>query len=155
MVFMMVHMYQHTLREGIGLRQFLDYYFVLKASRKLSQIDRELIVNTFASLGMGKFAAGVMYIMKSVFGMDEQLLLCPADSKIGRMLLDEIMTGGNFGHFDERNKDVFTGSTNGVHRVWLGLKRNKRFLSIGFWEIVSSPLWRLWHFCRMKNNGYR
>lgn len=104
---------------------------------------------------MGKFAAGVMDIMHNVFGLEEELLLCAAEPKIGRMLLDEIMTGGNFGHYDERNAVAMDDSSNPIKRVVLGLKWNWRFRSLGMAEILCSPFCRLWHFCWMNENGYR
>ena len=216
LVFLMVHMYQHLLREGIGLRQFLDYYFVLRNFQQVSKLDKKgsakkavltktektaavsagsqieplandcspeivsvlsssanhsyatllgsadtsaknikNIVDQIDKLGMKRFAAGLMDILHNVFGMPEEELLCEPDPEIGAMLLEEILTGGNFGHYDERNKVAFDNESNPVHRVWNGMKRNRRFLKYGFWEIVWSPIWRLWHFCWMKINGYR
>lgn len=67
--------------------------------------------------------------------------------------MDEIMLGGNFGHYDERNRVVFSGNTNGVHRVLIGLKRNMRFFRFGISEILCSPLWRLWHWWWRKRHG--
>ncbi|MBQ0019123.1 MAG: nucleotidyltransferase family protein [Bacteroidales bacterium] len=162
LVFLMVHMYQHLLREGIGLRQFIDYYFVLRNFQQVSKLDKKgsaknikTIVDRIDKLGMKRFAAGLMDILHNVFGMPEELLLCEPDPEAGAELLSEIMTGGNFGHYDESNKVAFDNESNPIHRVWNGIKRNRRFLKYGFWEIAWSPIWRLWHFCWMKSNGYR
>lgn len=104
---------------------------------------------------MKRFAGGVMYIMQSVFGLAEDCLICEADPEAGVKLLSEVMTGGNFGHHDKRNKVAFDNDSNPLLRVWNSQKRNMRFLEFGFWEIVCSPLWRLWHFGWMKAHGYR
>lgn len=39
--------------------------------------------------------------MKDVFKLEDKHLLCEADAKVGKLLLDEVMKGGNFGHHDE------------------------------------------------------
>lgn len=162
LVFLMVHMYQHLLREGIGLRQMMDYYWTLSNSpsstcsaRRLKGEDKKNLMKVISSLGMKRFAGGVMCIMESTFGMPHDLLLCEPDPEAGAELLSEIMTGGNFGHYDERNAAAFDNCSNPIVRVWRSQKRNMRFLKYGFWEIVCSPIWRLWHFCWMKINGYR
>jgi len=113
LVFLMVHMYHHMLFEGLGLRQLMDYYFVLRtqisdkrlmindssfAERELPQIDRELSVNApLQEFGMERFSKGMMWIMQVVFGLEKEYVLCKSDEKIGRLLLDDIMDGGNFG----------------------------------------------------------
>lgn len=153
LVFLMVHMYQHLLREGIGLRQMMDYFFVIKAQEVQGSMLK--VQRTIESLGMKRFAAGVMYIMQKVFGLAEEMLICEADPEAGETLLSEVMTGGNFGHYDKRNEVAFDNNSNPLLRVWNSQKRNMRFIEFGYWEIVCSPLWRLWHFCWMKAHGYR
>lgn len=156
LVFLMVHMYQHTLREGIGLRQFLDYYFALSAVQRIQKVQEvQRTQEAISELGMKRFVAGVMYVMQVVFNIDEKMLLCPADEDSGRLLLDEIMIGGNFGRYDVRNAVAMGKDSNPMQRVWRGVVRNMRFLRFGVWEVACSPIWRLWHFCWMKKNGYR
>ena len=69
LVFLMVHMYQHFLREGIGFRQFVDYYFTLKVS---TESQRTASFDSIGSLGMRDFAAAVMDIMKVVLGLGDE-----------------------------------------------------------------------------------
>lgn len=109
--------------------------------------------DSIGSLGMRNFAAAVMDIMKVVLGLGDEYLLCQPNTEFGAFLMDEIMLGGNFGHYDERNRVVFSGNTNGVHRVLIGLKRNMRFFRFGISEILCSPLWRLWHWWWRKRHG--
>ncbi len=96
-IFQMSHLMAHFYKEGIGLRQFIDYYYVLKNVPFNSDIKKE-----FEYLGMLKFARGVMWVQKACLGLDDRYLLVDPDERIGRVILNEIINGGNFGKFDER-----------------------------------------------------
>jgi len=67
LVFCMIHTYRHVFSEGIGLRQLMDYYFILTHSTKDECIEALITLKTF---GLAKFAGTVMYIMRRVFNMD-------------------------------------------------------------------------------------
>lgn len=91
------HIMKHFFTEGIGLRQLVDYYYVLKsADHSISYTD------TLKRLGMKKFARGLMWVEKEIFHLDEKFFIVEADEKIGKLILSEIMAGGNFGSYDER-----------------------------------------------------
>lgn len=68
-----------------------------------------------------KFAKGVMWIMHEVFGMERECMICEPDEKEGRFLLNEVMTGGNFGHHDERSKKVGSGK---MSELWRNVQHN-------------------------------
>lgn len=96
-IFQMSHLMAHFYKEGIGLRQFIDYHYVLKNSSCNADIEK-----VFKYLGMLKFARGVMWVQKECLGLDESYLLVEPDKKAGRPILNEIVNGGNFGKFDDR-----------------------------------------------------
>lgn len=96
-IFQMSHLMAHFYKEGIGLRQFIDYYYVLKNTTCHVDVERELDY-----LGMLKFARGVMWVEKECLGLEDNLLLTDTDERAGRVILNEIVKGGNFGKFDER-----------------------------------------------------
>ena len=53
-------------------------------------------------LELWKFAGAVMYVLKEVLGLSEDKMIVPMDEKRGRLLLAEILDGGNFGrHFSK------------------------------------------------------
>lgn len=150
-------MYHHVMFEGIGLRQMMDYYFVLKTSSKIKDQSSKCFIlqkaqSTIESLGLKKFAQGVMYIMQSVFGLSEDILLFEPDPKIGQLLLSEILEGGNFGHHDKRHEVLKSKGLFG--KGWGRLKKKFRFISFGFWDIVCSPFWSLWQITWRKVHGY-
>ena len=65
-VYMLVHIYRHVLEEGVGLRQLLDYFYVLKA---LTPEQKEKVAEDLRKLRLDRFAAAVMYVLKQVFDM--------------------------------------------------------------------------------------
>lgn len=149
LVFSLIHIYRHVFEEGIGLRQLTDYYHILSHS---TAEERESAYKTLQALGLKKFVATVMYVMRRVFDMDEALLLCHPNSKEGEYLLDEILRGGNFGKFDERNKHLSAEKRfmRGVYNI----KRNLRYLMHYPNEVVWIPVWKLWHWGWRKWKGY-
>lgn len=146
-VYVLVHIYRHLFFEGIGLRQLLDYYMVLKASTQSTFWTREKIetMEQLKEFGMERFTSAVMWIMTECFGLNNDALLCTPNAQDGRFLLREVMTAGNFGHSDDR----------GVRKkgeTYLGYKtrrifRNFQYLRFGVAEMLWTPFWRLWHMC--------
>lgn len=153
LVFLLVHLYHHVLMEGVGLRQFMDYYFVLKSMEQQDPSTKKSFVSIIDSLGMQKFAKGVMWIMHNIFALEKDKLLMNEDVKVGNLLLKEVLLGGNFGKYDKKNSLVV--SSNPLARVMDGIIRNVRFFSIAPAIVLCNPFWRLWHFCWMKTRGYR
>lgn len=112
LVFIMLHCYRHLSGHGVGLRQVLDYYFVLReASLHLSPEGKRESVKWIKKLGMERFAKAMAWVIGYVFdgdpnapsfrkGLGEGSFV--PDEKDGRFLLSEIMQTGNMGHADER-----------------------------------------------------
>lgn len=149
-VFILVHIYRHLFGEGIGLRQLLDYYYVL--CQGFTEEERRETLQVLASLKMLRFASAVMYVLQTVFGMDEKYLLLTPDIKEGRFLLNEIMLAGNFGHHDERIKRI--ANERALHVFLRRSIRNLRFIRSYPSEVLWTPLFKIWHyFMRMKWNG--
>lgn len=97
-IYQMGHMLIHLLDEGIGMRHFVDYYYVLQKLGRQTEIDKLKIVNEWDSLGMLRLASGVMWVEKEILGIPDELLICEPNSQRGKILLSEILDGGNFGH---------------------------------------------------------
>ena len=52
-----------------------------------------------------KFARAVMYVLHEALGLSEEKMIAPMDDKRGKLLLSEILNGGNFGkHWRLRHK---------------------------------------------------
>ena len=148
-VFCLAHMYRHYMEGGIGLRQMMDYYYVL---RELPAAERGPIFQTLKRLKMDRFAAAVMVCMQHEFGLEDEYLLCPPDLELGKKLVNDIIKMGNFGILDPRNR-----SHDGESK-WARFKRkNKRvFSNLKYYpgEIIWSPFARVSQFVWRLVMGY-
>lgn len=150
-IYILSHLYRHIFTEGIGLRQLLDYYFVLISDDLLLISDR--VQKDLKHLGLWKFAGAVMFVMKEVFGLSEDRMIAPMDEKEGRFLLDEIMRGGNFGQYDDRMGSKVGESK--IHRYFRMNLRNLRFVKHYPTEALSEPLFRTWFAVWKKIHGIK
>lgn len=149
-VFILVHIYRHLFGEGIGLRQVMDYYHVLHQG--FTEDERKDTLRTLKELKMLRFTQGIMYILKTVFALEEQYLLIEPDDKHGKFLLSEIIRAGNFGHYD---KTITTTAKDSMLALFYKrTKRNLRFLSYYPSEVIWCPLFKIWHFCWRKYHGW-
>lgn len=149
LVFSLIHIYRHVFSEGIGLRQLMDYYYILTHS---SNEERVNAYATLCSFGMKRFVGAVMYVLRIVFDIDENLLLCKPNKKEGEFLLDEILRGGNFGKYDDRNESIPVD--NKIQHGLFNMKRNLRYLKHYPSEVLWMPVWKIWHWGWRKWNGY-
>ena len=148
-VFCMAHMFRHYLEGGIGMRQMMDYYYIL---RHLDPADREPVMKTLKRLGMRRFTASVMASMWYNFGLEKDYFLCPPDKKRGKKLVNDSFAMGNFGVMDKRNRAV-EGET-----PWAKfLRKNRRvFSNLRYYprEVIWSPFARVSQFVWRKFKGY-
>ena len=91
-------------------------------------------------LGLYKFAGAVMWVLHKVCGLEEAYMIAPMDEWRGKLLLDEILKGGNFGHYSG-----LTNHSTGT-KYFLKIKRNMRFVRAYPSEALCEPLFRTWHF---------
>ncbi len=157
LVFIMLHCYRHLCGHGVGMRQVMDYYFVLQQAKqrgsKGSESSRGSRVETMKwvkRLGMGRFAPALMWVMKEVFGLEDEYLLCESDEKEGRFLLNEIMNTGNMGHGETRFQ---WGQKSALGRFVAAQKRNLHLITHYPHEVLWSPLFNIWRFFWLKTKG--
>ena len=148
-VFQMAHLSNHFFNEGLGLRQLMDYYFLLKKRwEEWNGTDKDVSAGKeaelFKHLGLYKYATAVMWVLKEVFSMPEEWMVVPASRKRGKFLLSEIMLSGNFGQFDERVGDSMKDNSLGrnIQRLRRDVRLMRRYPSECLWE----PVFRLWHY---------
>lgn len=168
--YILLHTYRHFLYEGVGLRQLMDYYFVLRASYEndntstsSAQAKNENLVALFEQFGMMRFAKGVMWIMAHVFANvntstslaqavnddDNFFLGIMPDEKEGRYILEQVMMGGNFGHHDERLQNSHSGKWSAISKI---LKHNLHLLAHYPSDVIWAPIWIVYHkMWKLKN----
>ena len=204
-IYQLTHLYHHFFDEGIGMRQIIDYYYVVddfwKVKESFSQPSRPSLPKEgstafpkplspqgtedvtalrcseplrskdggaskpspyFAGwdrlgyacelkhLGLWKFAGAVMYVLHEALGLSEEKMIAPMDEKRGKLLLAEILNGGNFGrHFTKYGHFTQQGM---AKKYFLKIWRNMHFVRYYPAEALSEPIFRTWHFFwRMKN----
>ena len=230
-IYQLTHLYHHFFDEGIGMRQIIDYFFVMddfwKVKESFSQPSRpslpkegstafpkplspqgtgdvtalrcseplrykdggaskpspgcagwdrlgmegdssatscssttvassssavslEVIQRDLKHLGLWKFARSVMYVLHEALGLSEEKMIAPMDEKRGKLLLAEILNGGNFGkHFTKYGHFTQQGM---AKKYFLKIWRNMHFVRYYPAEALCEPIFRTWHFFwRMKN----
>jgi len=116
-------------------------------------------IELITKLGLKEFAGAVMYVMREVFAMPEERMLCRPDEKRGKKLLEEIMIGGNFGKFDERYNwaETTSGSMDyrGASYAFARLRHNFQFLKEYPSEVLWEPVFRVYHWVWRKFQLWR
>ena len=141
-VYILLHIYMHLFGEGIGLRQVLDYYYVLRQPSTAE--SRERTVKTLRQLRMLRFVRAMMWVQQEVFGLEDDYLLVTPDEREGRFLLSEIMQAGNFGKYDERIDRKNHQKL--LPRVWNSMKRGGKFMRHYPYEMVWNLPFRTWQY---------
>mgnify|MGYP000102093018 FL=1 len=141
-IYQLTHLYHHFFDEGIGMRQIIDYYYVANNDELL--VIRDTLQRDLKHLGLWKFARAVMYVLHEALGLSEEKMIAPMDEKRGKLLLAEILNGGNFGkHFTKYGNFTQQGM---AKKYFLKIWRNMHFVRYYPAEALSEPIFRTWHF---------
>lgn len=133
----LAHIQLHFIKDGIAFKQILDYYMLLKHS---SGDERREIANRLSNFGLLRVCKALMWIMGYVFELDESMMLCEPEEKLGRKMLSLIEKGGNFGIYATDPLDKI--SRNFVIRF---LKHRWRNFSV-FWFAPVDVLMCEWNY---------
>lgn len=145
-VHQMCHIHHHLFTEGVGLRQLMDYYFLLKSGMSID------VLSTIYKLGLKQFASALMWVLGEVFRLERNLMIVAPNEKDGRFLLHEIMKSGNFGKYDDRTSGIYD---NKWKSFWLIHLKTFRMWRFDHWAWFWSPLWRIYHFGWRKIHGFK
>ena len=139
-IYQLMHMMHHFFDEGIGLRQMIDYYYLLRNAKDDVRSKLPDIRETLKYLNLNKFSGAVMYIMKEVLGLEEDYLIGAVDERRGKTLLKEILSGGNFGH--SSSLDQNNAAKKYFQKTWRNMQLVKEYPT----EALCEPVFRTWHF---------
>lgn len=139
-VYQLSHIYRHLFGLGIGLRQLMDYYFVLQAADEGRKTKDERLAHTLKHLGLYDFAGAVMYVLREVFHMEEQYMIVPVDERRGRALLRDVMQSGNFGHQDAKQREA---RSTAVGSLMFKAKQWWQLVRLYPAETLSAPVWAI------------
>ena len=141
-VFQLSHIFKHLLQEGIGLRQLIDYYYLL--CNRPDDLSVENIKKTIQRLGLSPIAGAVMWIMENVLGLEEHFLVYEPNRKTGLFMLNEVVESGNFGKFDERKMSGHYRSP--IMKNLQRLVRDVRMVGYFPSECLWEPWFRVYHY---------
>ena len=137
--YILLHIYRHFLYEGVGMRQLMDYFFVL---RHTDSTDSTEIIKTLKEFGMMRFAQGIMWVMQKVFALEHQYMIGEPLESEGRFILEEVMRGGNFGQYDQQLGKA-GGKWRAVRRI---IRHNIHLLAHYPSDVIWAPIWIAWHW---------
>ena len=146
LVHQMVHIFHHLITEGVGMRQLMDYYFLLCSVKESAENVKRVV----HELGLDRFASALMWVLGNVFGMQGEYMLWKLCEEDGRLLLEEIERSGNFGHHDETKANL----SNKWSSFWYVNSKTFRFWRFDHWTWFWSPIWRVYHFAWRKLEGF-
>ena len=148
-IYILMHIYRHLFFEGIGMRQVLDYYFVLQ--QEISPEEEREYIEQLKKFGLKKFAGATTYAMQKMFGLDSEHTLVEPKARLGEFLIREIMIAGNFGKYDHR----YDLEQHGFKKIVEIMRRNMTLLTRFPGETFWSPCFKIWHYFWRKKHKNR
>lgn len=140
-VFQMSHVMKHFLYEGVGLRQIIDYYYLLRKGMTEAEKEEEQVI--LKHLNLYKFATALMYVLHDYLGLEEKYLSVPTNEKEGKMLLQAVLKSGNFGKAD---KDYNVAGKGRAGLYFTYIRRSMQFAWHYPSEVIFGrpfvPIWR-------------
>ena len=141
-VFQLIHIQKHLFAEGIGLRQVMDYYYLLL--RRGSEEECQKVLDVVHDLGLDTFLASLQWVLQQVFGLKDEYLIGTTDKENGTLLLGEILSGGNFGKFGANSG--IGDSERLLVRMTKKLRRGWNFRHLVRDEVLWMPLFKTWQY---------
>lgn len=149
-VIVVVHLFHHWAFEGIGMKQVVDCYWLLKyvdgirgkdTNGKGADEIRAEVMAFFRKVGIGNFVAALMYVLQQL-GLEKTQMLCVPDAKLGERLLDDIFATGIVSA-DELAMGKY-GHEGKLHKFFRRLRRVMRMMPMAPSEMPWVMLKNIW-----------
>jgi hypothetical protein len=127
LVMQLAHVQRHFLASGLGLRHVCDYYWLLQNS---TAEDLRVVAGLLKEFGLHHAAGALMWVLGEVLRLDKTLMLSVPDSYRGKWMLREMMTGGNFGWYAQRQQYGL------LRRVYESKRRHLWLMKFDLWEVL-------------------
>lgn len=107
-IYLFIHLYHHFLKEGVGLRQFVDWMMFIRAKHEeivMSELDAKL-----HKIGLCKAFRAFGSVLVDKLGLDSNefpYVLTDSDRKYEEEILGIVLQYGNFGKFGRSTPALF------------------------------------------------
>lgn len=150
-VYQLSHILRHLFEEGIGIKQIIDYYYVLSSLHAMNDDSLSIdVLHEIDRLSMRPLAEAMMYVLHEAFRLPDDYMICSPEADKGKLLMNEVMRGGYMGLYDDRKSDW---RLNGKMSMFIWKWRfNMRLWKLCPREVLCAPMFRLWHYlwrCRV------
>jgi hypothetical protein len=145
LVFQLSHMMRHFFTQGIGLRHAIDYYYLLL--QNISYDDKLEAMIVMRRCGMYKFFCALLWIESEILGLYKNTDIAKADEKTGKLVFQEMLKSGNFGHKYDHSHSVI------IIKYAKQMAYRLQFVSKFPSEPLSRPFALIWDFV-MKRLGF-
>lgn len=147
------HIFKHLINEGVGLRQVIDYFFLLRKRHDegVAPGADKALISLLNRFNLKKFSRAMMYVLHEFLGLEEKYLYIKPHQGEGEFLLNEILEAGNFGKHEQRLTDSLEGVQGHVRRFLVLTAFKYRLLRHYPTEAFWMPLRDLrYHFSQKK-----
>lgn len=145
-IFILLHCFRHLNWRGVGLRQVMDYYYVLL--QDCSEEENKTTLFWLKKLKLQRFAGGMSWVIHQVFGLDYNRMIVPPNETEGAFLMDEIRLSGNMGYYDKRN---WGSIKTPIARFFHNIRHSLHFVSHYPSEALWMPFFNI--YCYVRNRG--
>ena len=142
-IFQLSHILNHLLHEGVGLRQLIDYYYLLR-SHECKENERAWLNKKLKDCGLWRISGAVSWMLSVELGLPQTSLVTPPNELYGKQLMREMIAGGNFGKYDRRLLSGVSNTkfTTNIQRLVRDARMAMYYPSECLWE----PWFRMWHW---------
>lgn len=126
-IYLFVHIFEHFIKEGIGVRHFIDWYYILNRIEWGNE-ERDLLERHLRGIGLFNAFCGMGAVLTDYLGLDSDRFPFTIDDKAhnkAQAIIENIMRLGNLGHNKVYRKEK--GPVHGIERVMFMFNQSLRF----------------------------